>query len=57
MQRNDLSHSVNVMQRAKTAQTPKAAVGQRVIINKPLQHSNNRRQDIYQSRRWFARWF
>lgn len=48
------NHSLNVMlkQRAKTAQTPKTAVGQRVIINKPLQHSDNRRPDIYQFREW-----
>lgn len=29
-------------QHVKTAQTPKAAVGQRVIINKLLQHSDSR---------------
>lgn len=28
-------------QHAKTTQTPKAVVGQRVIINKLLQHSDN----------------
>jgi len=43
MQNNDSSLNVMLKQRVKTAQTPKAAVGQRVIINKPLQHSDNQR--------------
>lgn len=45
IQHNDSSCTLDVMleQRAKTAQTPKAAVGQLVIINKSLQHSDNRR--------------
>lgn len=44
MQHDDSSRTLDVMleQHAKTAQTPKAAVGQHVIINKSLRYSDNR---------------